>query len=151
MAKGCGNLSRLGMQHPHPKNTGGASVHVDTSSVHPKHCVSYVTMEGAQGPLPSFPRHRGGQGSILGRTKRSSRGGMWRSRRAPGAGPSPPLPPGEEGSSALEALCVRLAVGLLWGPRRLNNHGGQLHQLEGGFSVSQGLVEIQDLGKKGYR
>lgn len=40
-----------------------------------------------------------------------------------------PLPPGEEGSSALETLCVGLAVGSLRCSGRFNNYWGHLDQL----------------------
>lgn len=58
------------------------------------------------------------------------------------------LPPGEEGSSALETLCVRLTVGSLRCPGCFHNYWGHLDQLQGGFTVLQGLAQIQDLGMK---
>ncbi len=41
---------------------------------------------------------------------------------SPNPGSTRASPPGEEGSSALEALRVGLAVGSLWRPRRLHDH-----------------------------
>lgn len=58
---------------------------------------------------------------------------------------APVLPPGEEGFSALETLRVGLSVGSLGRPSRLNNNWWHLDQLEGRFTVLQGLGQVQDL------
>ena len=58
------------------------------------------------------------------------------------------LPPGEEGSSALETLCVGLTVGSLRCSGCLDNYWGHLDQLQGCFTVLQGLAQVQDLGIK---
>lgn len=58
---------------------------------------------------------------------------------------APGLPPGEEGSSALETLCVGLTVSSLRRSGCLNDYGGHLNQLEGRFTVLQGLAQVQDL------
>lgn len=57
------------------------------------------------------------------------------------------LPPGEEGSSALETLCIGLAVGSLRCSGCLDNYWGHLDQLQGGFCILQGLAQVQDLGR----
>lgn len=54
------------------------------------------------------------------------------------------LPPGEEWPSALETLRV-LAVGSLRRSGCFHDHRGHLDQLQGGFTVLQGLAQIQDL------
>lgn len=58
------------------------------------------------------------------------------------------LPPGEEGSSALEALCVGLTVGSLRCSGCFDNYWRHLDQLQGCFTVLQGLAQVQDLGIK---
>lgn len=59
---------------------------------------------------------------------------------------APFLPPGEEGPSALETLRVGLTVSSLWCPRSFNDNWGHLDQLEGCFTILQGLAQIQNLG-----
>lgn len=51
-------------------------------------------------------------------------------------------PPREKRPSALETLRVGLCVGALRRPSRLHNDGGHLDQLQGGFSVLQGLSQV---------
>lgn len=58
------------------------------------------------------------------------------------------LPPGEEGSPALETLCVGLAVGSLRCSGCFDDYRGHLDQLQGCFTVLQGLAQVQDLGRK---
>lgn len=58
------------------------------------------------------------------------------------------LPPGEEGPSALETLCVGLAVGSLRCSGCFDDYRGHLDQLQGCFTVLQGLAQVQDLGRK---
>ena len=60
-------------------------------------------------------------------------------------------PPGEEGPPALEALCVRLAVGPLGGAGRLHQHRGHLDQLQGALTVLQGLTQVEDLAEGGVK
>lgn len=55
------------------------------------------------------------------------------------------LPPGEEGSSALETLCVGLTVGSLRRSGCFHDYWGHLDQLEGCFAILQGLAQVQDL------
>lgn len=55
------------------------------------------------------------------------------------------LPPGEEGSSALETLCVWLTVGSLRCSGCFDDYRGHLDQLQGCFTVLQGLAQVQDL------
>lgn len=55
------------------------------------------------------------------------------------------LPPGEEGSSALETLCVGLTVGSLGCSGCFDDYRGHLDQLQGCFTVLQGLAQVQDL------
>lgn len=57
------------------------------------------------------------------------------------------LPPGEEGSSALETLCVGLTVGSLGCSGCFDDYWGHLDQLQGCFSILQGLAQVQDLGR----
>lgn len=57
------------------------------------------------------------------------------------------LPPGEEWPSALETLCVGLTVGSLGRSGCFHNYRGHLDQLQGGFTIRQGLAQIQDLGR----
>lgn len=57
------------------------------------------------------------------------------------------LPPGEEGSSALETLCVGLTVGSLRCSGCFDDHWGHLDQLQRGFSILQGLAQVEDLGR----
>lgn len=57
------------------------------------------------------------------------------------------LPPGEEWPSALETLCVGLTVGSLGRSGCFHDDRGHLDQLQGGFTVRQGLTQIQDLGR----
>lgn len=54
----------------------------------------------------------------------------------------PTSPPGEEGSSALEALRVRFAVGSLRRSRSLHNHRRHLHQLQRRLTVPQRLTQV---------
>lgn len=56
------------------------------------------------------------------------------------------LPPGEEGSPALETLRVRLTVCSLRSSGCFNNYWRHLDQLEGCFTIFQGLAQVQDLG-----
>lgn len=57
------------------------------------------------------------------------------------------LPPGEEGSSALETLCVGLTVGSLGCSGCFDDYWGHLDQLQWCFSILQGLAKVQDLGR----
>lgn len=54
----------------------------------------------------------------------------------------PALPPGEEGSSALETLCVGLVAGSLGGSGCFNNYRGHLDELQGRFGIFQGLAQV---------
>lgn len=58
------------------------------------------------------------------------------------------LPPGEEGSSALETLRVGLTVGSLGCSGCFNNYRGHLDELQGRFPILQGLAQVQDLRRK---
>lgn len=58
------------------------------------------------------------------------------------------LPPGKEGSSALETLCVGLTVGSLRCSGCFDDYRGHLDQLQRCFTVLQGLAQVQDLGMK---
>lgn len=58
------------------------------------------------------------------------------------------LPPGEEWPSTLETLCV-LAVGSLRRSGSFHDDWGHLDQLQGGFTILQGLTQIQDLRVRG--
>lgn len=58
------------------------------------------------------------------------------------------LPPGEEWPSTLETLRV-LAVGSLRRSGCFYDYRGHLDQLQGGFTVLQGLAQIQDLRVRG--
>lgn len=58
---------------------------------------------------------------------------------------APFLPPGEEGSSALETLCVGLTVSSLRRSGCFHNYWRHLDQLERCFAILQGLAQVQDL------
>lgn len=58
------------------------------------------------------------------------------------------LPPGEEGSSALETLCVGLTIGSLRCSGCFDNYWGHLDQLQGCFTILQGLAQVQNLSIK---
>ena len=56
-------------------------------------------------------------------------------------------PPSEKGPSALEALCVGLAVGTLGGAGRLHDHRRHLNQLQRRLGILQSLAQVQNLSK----
>ena len=61
----------------------------------------------------------------------------------------PPLPPGEEGLPALEALCVGRRAGSRGSPGYLHGDREHLDQLQGGLALFHGLAQVEELGGGG--